>query len=367
MLYQKLIRPTLFKLDPEWIHNLASFGLRITSQSPLRSNITRYCKIDDPILKTNIASIKLDNPVGLAAGFDKNIVAPLAYQMLGFGLAELGSVTQKAQPGNPKPRLWRLPKDQGIIVHYGLYNDGATAIKQRLEKARSRRTIPWGVSIAPTTGIAPESMIDDYLASLGQLAPVADYITLNVSCPNVHDCNLFSATEFVEQLIRAVGQFLNQQQLTTPVFVKIGPNGSTTDLERITRVVLEQRLAGVVATNLTKDRRQLDHSQSSAAELNHPGGISGRLVRNLSTETIRQLWRISNGQLNIVGNGGVFTGADAYEKIRAGARAVQIITGFIYNGPLAVRRINRELAMLLRRDGFNSIAEAVGIDAKKQF
>lgn len=365
MLYQKILRPLLFKIDPEQIHNLASFGLRLVSRSPLRQTVTQYCRIDDLILKTAIAGIKLNNPIGLAAGFDKNVYAPLAYQMLGFGMVELGSVTRTAQSGNPKPRLWRLPKDQGIIVNYGLCNDGAAAVSQRLERQRPQRTIPWGVSVAPTTGIAPETMIDDYLASIRQLAPVADYITLNVSCPNVHDCDLFSATEFIEQLVRAVRQFLDQQQSTLPVFVKIGPNGTTNDLERIVRVIMEQRLSGVVATNLTKDRQRLGNPKSSIVELDHLGGISGQLVKRLSTETIRQLCRISGGKLDIIGTGGIFTGADAYEKIRAGAKAVQIITGFIYNGPLVVKQINRELAVLLRRDGFESITQAVGTDHGK--
>lgn len=360
MLYQKILRPALFRLDPEFVHNQVSSGLSLVSRSPARQLVTRYCRVNDPILKTTIAGLTLDNPVGLAAGFDKNITAPLAYQMLGFGMAEFGSVTQVAQPGNPKPRLWRLPKDQGIIVHYGLYNDGAAAVCQQLKRYRPQRCIPWGVSIAATTGVAPEAMVDDYLASVHQLAPVADYITLNVSCPNVHDCELFSAVEFIEQLIIATRKLLTSEQITVPVFVKIGPNNNPGELERIVRTVIEQRLAGVIATNLTKDRGQLDNPRSSQSELNHPGGISGRLVQKLSTKTIRHLWRISDGTLNIIGTGGVFTGADAYEKIRAGARAVQMITGLIYGGPLAVRHVNRELALLLRRDGFSTVAEAVG-------
>jgi len=359
MLYTKIIRPLLFKTDPEWIHHLVILGLNLASRLwPVNFLIQKFCLVADPRLQVKLGHLTLPNPVGLPAGFDKYIEAPYAHAMVGFGFAEFGSITYSEQSGNPKPRLWRIPQDKGLIVYYGLSNYGAVKSKARLEKI-IRRPIPLGISIAPTTGLKIEQMAEDYLKSLLLLHSYADYIALNVSCPNVEECDVFSQISFIKELIFKVAQAIKSNQIFKDIFVKIGPDMKMEELDQIIDACVANEITGIIATNLVKKRENIA-PKSSVAELNHPGGISGKLLEEKSNAVIRHIYERAGNKLKIIGVGGIFSAQDAYRKIKLGASAVQVFTGWIYGGPLAVRAINRGLLRLLKHDGLVNIAQAVG-------
>ncbi len=363
MLYQHLIRPLLFRFtDPEKIH---STTIQLLDQASKNYFINQTCKkifqVQDKKLNILLGNLKLENPIGLAAGFDKHISAPLAYPMLGFGWAELGSITYSAQAGNPKPRLWRIPNDKGLIVHYGLANDGATETLKRFSKIGAH-TIPYGISIAPTNGLLGEAMINDYLKTFQMAEREADYITFNVSCPNVVGESIFTQMSFMRDLLISVSQRQKLNRKPKDIFIKISSGMNENDLSKIVEYSLQAGITGIIATNLLKDRKNTPFASSSAS-LNHPGGISGKHLQATSTQTIRTLYRLAKGKLCIVGVGGIFTAEDAYEKIKAGATAVQVITGFIYGGPETIHSINTGLLKLLKKDGFKNISEAIGAEA----
>lgn len=360
MIYQKIIRPIFFKTDPEKIHHFVIGCLSVASRmAPVYYFIRHFLNFSDPVLQTQIGKIKLSNPIGLAAGFDKNTEAPLAYPMLGFGYAELGSVTYKAQPGNPKPRLWRLPKDKGLIVYYGLSNHGALSAAKKLKKIKIH-PVPLGVSVAPTTGLSLSQMADDYARSFETILPYADFVTLNVSCPNVVGCDLFAQLSFIKELLEKINNLKKQLNSTVDVFIKIGPDMNNQQYDEIVEACVANNVTAIIATNLIKNRSNISPS-STVQELNHPGGISGKMVNAKSNEVIRYLYKKAAGRLRIVGVGGVFTAEDAYEKVKAGASAIQLITGFIYGGPATIMKINKGLADLLIKDGYKNIAEAIGV------
>jgi len=364
MLYEKFFRPILFKTDPEWIHNFVIFGLSLISRIPVVSNIiAKYFNVNDSSLVTSIGKVKLNNPVGLAAGFDKNIIAPLSYNMLGFGWVEFGSVTFSGQPGNPKPRLWRLPKDSSLIVYYGLYNIGAQKVLEKIKKIKDYK-IPFGISIAPTTGLEISEMTVDYLRSFEILYPHVDFITLNVSCPNVAGCDLFVQISFIRELTTAVNNFKKAHNSDLDIFVKIGPDMNNEQYDEIVDICLANNVTAIIATNLIKKRENVE-SLSSPEIMSHPGGISGKLLKERSNEVIRHLYVRANGRLKIIGLGGIFSAQDAYDKIKCGASAIQLITGFIYNGPWTMKNINKGLVELLKKDGYKNISEAVGKDFSK--
>jgi dihydroorotate dehydrogenase len=292
----------------------------------------------------------------LAAGFDKHIDAPGAYSLLGFGSAEFGSITLTKQPGNQAPRVWRLPKDKGLIVNYGLPSIGAEHARERLEK-QTTRTIPYGVSIAPST--TANDLIIDYATTFSILYDTADYITLNVSCPNVTSQNTFSQLTFIEKLLATIASELERKNNHKPLFLKIAPHYSNQELEKIVHLCKSYHVQGIIATNLLK-KRSFFTTKSSPKELDHPGGISGELLKNDSNAIIAKLYHLAQGQLAIIGVGGIFSAEDAYEKIRLGANAVQLVTGFIYGGPSIARTINKRLLYFLQRDGFRTLSEAVG-------
>jgi len=335
------------------------WGLNLASRIwPINFLIERFCFISDSRLQTKLGRLILPNPIGLPAGFDKYIEAPYAHSMIGFGFADFGSITYSEQSGNPKPRLWRIPKDNGLIVYYGLSSCGAVKAKQRLEKVK-HQIIPLGISIAPTTGLKLEEMADDYIKTLLLLHPYANYITLNVSCPNVAACDVFSQISFIKDLITQVTQIIKDNKIEKDIFVKIGPDMNMEELDQIIDCCLENNITGIIATNLIKKREGIT-PKSSNAELNHSGGISGKLLENKSNVVIAHIYERAGDNLKIIGVGGIFSAEDAYHKIKLGASVVQVFTGWIYNGPLFVRQLNRNLVKLMAKDGYKNISEAVG-------
>jgi dihydroorotate dehydrogenase len=361
MVYKRLVRPLLFRVDPERVHDATLFLLaRGAALEPL---LRRLFAVRDERLKTRIAGLEFPNPVGLAPGFDKNGTALSTWSGLGFGFVEIGAITAGPQPGNPKPRLYRLPEDRALINRLGFNNAGAPAIAGFLHALRERAggpAIPLGINIGRSKAVPSEGAARDYVFTFATLYPYGDYFTLNVSSPNTPHLRDLQQRVLLDELLQAIqekNQALARQRLSPPkpVFLKIAPDMDFRQLDDIIEAALSHRLAGIVATNASAFLREKLKTPCAEA-----GGLSGEPLRELATSFIRHIYQSTRGRLAVIGSGGIFTAQDAYAKITAGASAVQILTGFVYEGPGAVKRINRGLLELLRRDGFGQISEAVG-------
>jgi dihydroorotate dehydrogenase len=361
MLYKTLLRPLLFLKDPEETHE-QTLAL-LSKLSFLESALEKFFCVADSRLQVRLGPLTFANPVGLAAGFDKNGVAIRTWPGFGFGFIEIGAVTAQPQPGQPKPRLFRLPKDEALINRLGFNNQGAEAIGAKLKALRSNGTplkIPLGVNIGRTKVVATKDAAADYLFTFERLFPYGDYFTLNVSSPNTPELRDLQQKDHLAKLLETIqtkNRELARQSATKekPVFVKIDPDMEFSQAEEVVAVAQAQKIAGIVATNASAFLRE-----NLATPANQPGGLSGKPLRARATAFIRHLYRATRGSLPIIGAGGIFTAEDAYEKIQAGATAVQILTGFVYEGPAAVKRINQGLLRLLERDGFKNLSEAVG-------
>jgi dihydroorotate dehydrogenase len=302
--------------------------------------------------------------VGLAAGFDKDARAPHVWPLLGFGFAELGTITAEPQPGNPTPRLFRFAYDRALINRLGFNNSGAVAVSQRLARLQRmhRAQIPLGINIGKSRIVVLERAVEDYLRSFRELFPCADYFVINVSSPNTPGLRDLQSEEHLSALLRALAKHNDvlaraHQRPKRPILIKLAPDLADEALPKIVDVARECDAAGFVATNTTIRRVGLTRPTHES------GGLSGAPLRDRATAVIRMLHRAAGADLPIIGVGGIFTAADAYEKIRAGASFVQIYTGMIYEGPRLPYRIARGLLDLLRRDGFTHLREAVGSDA----
>ncbi len=361
VLYKKFIRPLLFMGDPEKTHERT---LALLSKiTPLEGVLERLFSIQDPRLQVKIDSLTFPNPVGLAGGFDKNAVAVRTIASFGFGFMEIGAVTALAQPGNPKPRLYRLPEDQALINRLGFNNEGAVVIAQRLRALRENGKplkIPLGINLGRSKIVQTQDAVADFLSAFDQVFPYGDFFTLNVSSPNTPQLRDLQEKNLLRGLLQAI-QGKNRElsarlgQRPKPILVKIAPDMEFSQADDIIDVAMSEKISGVIATNATAFLRETLISGSQ-----EPGGLSGKPLRCLATSFVRHLYRAVGGKLPIIGVGGIFSAEDAYEKITAGATAVQIYTGFVYEGPVAVKRINQGLIRLLECDGYRSIAEAVG-------
>lgn len=339
MMY-KLLKPLLFKLDAEKAHDLAIGVAGSTQKSKLLQTCARMLyATDSPGLGQHLFGLHFPNPIGLAAGFDKNGTTPLAMQALGFGFVEIGSITAKPNRGNPKPRAFRLPADRSIINRMGLNNDGADLITRRLAKLEMR--IPLGINIAKTNDAAihGDAAIQDYLYSYEKARAVADYITINISCPNTGDGRTFEEPAALRELIST----LNPAKSPVPALVKISVDTAKETLEKIISISEEFGVAGYVATNTSSLRENLK-TESQAVQKIGRGGLSGAAIRRQSTERIRWVREIAGKDKPIIGVGGIDSPAAAFEKLEAGANLLQLYTGLIYEGPALLKRIKRELA-----------------------
>lgn len=365
MLYKSVIRPLLFRKDPEASHDMI---LSLLAKAEGFSGILeKLYRVDDPRLAVKVGSLAFANPVGLAGGFDKNALAPKAIASFGFGHLEIGAVTAQAQPGNPKPRLYRLPEDDALINRFGFNNEGAAAIAAKLERLRARGglpNIPLGMNIGRTKIVETKDAVADFVACFDTLYPYGDFFTLNISSPNTPSLRDLQEKELLRELLAALQERNRRlsagESEAKPVFVKIAPDMAFSQLDEIIEVVEAVRLTGIVATNATAFMRD----SLKSAHGHEPGGLSGKPIAATVTSFISHICRVTQGRLPIIGVGGIFNAEDAYDKIKAGASAVQIYTGWIYEGPGAVRRINRGLLRLLERDGLKNISEAVGRGVK---
>ncbi len=366
MLYKSLIRPLLFRKDPEQSHEMI-LGL-LARMEFLYGTLEDFYKVDDERLVVKIGSLTFPNPVGLAGGFDKNVTAPKMLSAFGFGFMEVGAITAQAQPGNPKPRLYRLPEDDALINRLGFNNEGAAALAVKLERLRARDgrpKIPLGMNIGRTKIVETKDAVGDFLACFELLFPHGDFFTLNVSSPNTPNLRDLQEKSLLRELLSAVQEKnceLSARARTglKPVFVKIAPDMEFAQVDEIIDVVEQAKLTGIVATNATAFMREGLKSVNGP----QPGGLSGRPITAMVTKFIAHIYQITQGRLPIIGVGGIFNAQDAYEKIKAGANAVQIYTGWVFEGPGAVKQINKGLLRLLERDGLKNISAAVGRGVK---
>jgi dihydroorotate dehydrogenase len=357
-LYTWAIRPALFALDAERAHDLMMNAMR----QPL---VQRALRVVAPpqagdSLRQQVLGLAFDNPIGLAAGLDKQGTAAGAWAAMGFGFVEIGTVTPRPQPGNPRPRLFRLPDDLAIINRFGFNSAGAAGVAQNLA-AGLPSSIRIGINVGKNKETPNERAADDYVRAVETLHPFAGYFVVNVSSPNTEGLRDLQESRTLRALIEQVAQRV--REVTTPrvvpVLMKVSPDMTASDLVRSADAAVEGGAAGVIATNTTLRREGVRTSGSLARET---GGLSGAPLRAAANEACRVLFTHLGSSVPIVGVGGVFSADDAYERIRAGARLVQLYTGLIYEGPGVIPRILRGLAERLQRDGFSNVAEAVGVD-----
>ncbi|HVI87354.1 MAG TPA: quinone-dependent dihydroorotate dehydrogenase [Dongiaceae bacterium] len=363
--FYALLRPLLFRLTPEAAHSLAIKALRFWQGCPGPAG-----GAPDPALRQRIWGLDFANPVGLAAGFDKNGEVWRGILRLGFGFAEIGSVTPVAQAGNPQPRLFRLTEVAAVLNRMGFNNDGVAAMAARLQadgRDRPDRTGLLGINLGKNK--TTEDAAADYEIGIRALARFADYLVINVSSPNTPGLRVLQGREPLERLVArarqaldglAAGEFAPSESAPTrkpPLLLKIAPDLTAEDLADIAAVALAGGLDGLIVSNTTITRPGL-----APHWLQEAGGLSGSPLFPLSTGVLREVYRLTQGKLPLIGVGGIASAAEAYAKIRAGASLVQLYSALIYQGPFLARRINRELAALLRRDGFGNVGEAVGAD-----
>ena len=351
MVYRSLVRPLLFRLPAETAHELALHSLSLV---PSRLIAKRF---SDPTLSIERFGLRFSNPIGLAAGFDKNGFALQPLAALGFGFIEAGTVTYHAQPGNPRPRLFRLSEDQALINRAGFNNEGAAAFARRV--AQHRPDCVLGVSIGKSKITPLEHAIEDYVASFELIYKIADYVAVNVSSPNTPQLRELQQSQQLEALLSALQTRRRELQKDVPLLVKLSPDLEREDLEMIVEVIERLRIDGIIATNTTISRADLRTDAKRVASFGE-GGLSGKPLKDRATRMIADLYQLTGGRIPLIGVGGIFTAEDAWEKIAAGASLLQLYTGFIYQGPRIAEEINQGLAAILAREGFPNLDAAVG-------
>ncbi|PYS31925.1 MAG: dihydroorotate dehydrogenase (quinone) [Acidobacteria bacterium] len=337
-LYDSIVRPILFRLPAETAHELALRSLSLTlTNKPVRNLVARRFQ-SEPFGKLDRFGLEFRNPIGLAAGFDKNGTAAQALSALGFGFIEVGTVTSEPQSGNQRPRIFRLPRDRALVNRLGFNNFGAAQLAENIKRRRPDCVL--GVNIGKSRSVPISDAVGDYLKSFDTIYEVADYIAINVSSPNTPNLR-------------------DLQRERRPLLLKIAPDLTESQIESIVEVAKSANIAGIIATNTTISRDGLQTPRAEV-EASGEGGLSGMPLQNRSNEIIAQIYRLTGGSLPIVGVGGVFTAEDAWEKIGAGASLIQLYTGFIYEGPSVARGINEGLVAILKRSKFRSLNEAIG-------
>lgn len=366
MLYRSLLRPLLFRLPPETAHELALHSLSIAPK--LTKALLGDSFQHTPFGKLKRFGLTFSNPVGLAAGFDKDGIALESLAALGFGFIEAGTVTYHPQPGNERPRLFRLPRDRALINRAGFNNEGAQAFAKRVETNRPDCVL--GVSIGKSKIVSLEDSVEDYLKSFAAVYHVADYVAVNVSSPNTPRLRELQQAKQLEELLRALqasNLSLAEQpegRGVLPLLVKLSPDLSRDELQEVVAVAQRNGIAGLIATNTTTERAPLE-SGGEEVQACGEGGLSGAPLRHRSRKMIATLYNMTEGSMPLIGVGGIFSAEDAWDMIGAGASLLQIYTGFIYEGPSIARKINEGLRRIVSSEGFVSLDEAVGARAKE--
>lgn len=361
LLYKNILKKILFLMDPEKVHDsMISFGKFLGKYSFSKLLTKKVFLYKHKSLNNTVDGVFYENPIGLAAGFDKNAELTDILPLVGFGFEEVGSITNKYCRGNEKPRLWRLPKSKSLVVNYGLKNNGAKKINTELSKKKFN--FPIGISIAKTnckeTADTNEGILD-YKRTFEIFADnkVGDYITLNISCPNAFGGEPFTDPKKLDALLFS----LSEIDCKKPIYIKLPAELPPGQIDEILSVVEKYKIAGFICTNLAKKREQNKIFDSKIPE---KGGMSGKIVEDLSNDLIKYLYKKTKNKYTIIGCGGVFTAEDAYKKIKLGASLIQLITGMIYGGPQTISEINYNLVKILKRDGYKTINQAIGIENK---
>ena len=340
-MYKLIIRPILFKFDPEKVHYFTFSLIKTISKIPGVAALIRLLfQVNDPKLERELFGLKFKNPVGLAAGFDKNAVLYNELADFGFGFIEIGTVTPKGQEGNPKKRVFRLKDDHGLINRMGFNNAGVEAAIENLKKNKGKVII--GGNLGKNTDTTADKYTQDYCDVFKELHPYVDYFVLNVSCPNVGSHAKLQDKDYLLELISSVQKLNNKETVQKPILLKIAPDLNNKQLDEIVELVAETKIDGVIASNTSTNREGLKASDELLETIGN-GGLSGKPVADRSTQVIKYLAETSNKAFPIIGVGGIHTAKDALEKIKAGADLVQIYTGFIYEGPSLIKKINKKI------------------------
>ena len=341
------LRPLIFKLDPEIAHSLAIKSLKFN----FVSNILDENK-NNPLFKTKLFNKEIENPIGMAAGFDKNAEVYNSLFNLGFGFVEVGTVTPFKQYGNPKPRVFRLVEDEALINRLGFNNLGSKNIVDRIK--RNHPTGLLGINVGPNKD--SKNKVSDYIHCLEIFNEVADYITINISSPNTEDLRNFHDQKKLDELLKLIEKKMSDLNSKTPIVVKVSPDIEEKEIAYISEVLLNNNIAAVIISNTSDSTREnLQNSQS-----HQKGGLSGKPIETKSSELIKKFYKVLNGRIKIIGVGGIDSGRAAYQKFLAGADYLQLYTGMVYRGPNIVSLIKKELMELLIRDGVKNFNEIVG-------
>lgn len=355
-MYRLIFAQVLRRFDAEKVHHLTIRALRVLSLAPVvKRRLHRSLAPRDEALRVQAFGVDFPSPFGLAAGFDKDAGCVEALAALGFGHVEVGTITAHAQPGNARPRLFRLPSDRAIVNRMGFNNLGAARAERRLRRPRGVPVVV-GVNIGKTKVIPEELAVRDYVASAVRLAPLADYLVVNVSSPNTPGLRDLQSVDLLRPLLKEVLRVAGR----TPLLVKIAPDLADEDVDAVADLAVELGLAGVIATNTTVSREGLSKAGASAAAEAGAGGLSGRPLKTRSVEVLRRLRARVGDRVTLVSVGGVEGVDDVWERLLAGATLVQGYTAMIYEGPLWAWRVNRGLSRRLRRHGYSSVTELVG-------
>ena len=359
-----LTRPFLFLLRPEFAHSATFASIQTLTKSPGFRRLTRKLfSYEHPMLVTQLWNQSFPNPIGLAAGLDKDARLYNSFFDLGFGFVEVGTVTPEPQKGNPKPRIFRLPQDQAIINRLGFNNRGMNAMTKRIQKHYPEGIL--GINIGKNQWTDEKNTIRDYELVMNQVYDLASYITINISSPNTENLRTWQNPEPLRLLLESLfvqrQRHLMQGKREVPLVVKIAPDFTVEELTSLIDVLRLFEPDAIIATNTTVQYKK--HLTVHKHQY-QTGGLSGKPLRDLSTEVIRRVYQQTQGKIPIIGVGGIFSGQDAYDKIRAGASLVQIYTSLVYQGASTPKKIKQELVSLLQRDGFSSVGQAVGIDCQ---
>ena len=345
-----ILRPYIFSLDPEVAHDLAI--------KSLKANILpkSFFKVEsEEMLETNLLGKTISNPIGLAAGFDKSAEVYNSLYKFGFGFVEVGTITPKRQLGNSKPRIFRLEKDNALINRLGFNNDGLEIVSNRISENAPKGIL--GINIGPNK--ETKNKINDFLKCLSVLHSKADYITVNISSPNTEGLRDFHESESMSKLLNVLNKEKKAQRIKKPIFVKISPDIEEKDISSINELIIKNNIEGIIISNTSDSNRE----NLIDSKKNEKGGLSGQPIKNLSTSMIKKFYKENKGKISIIGVGGVDSGLSAFEKICAGASAVQLYTGMVYKGPSIVNEIKKSLIEILKKEKIKNITDAVGINS----
>ena len=344
-----ILRPYIFSLDPEVAHDLAIKSLKANFLPRSFFNVE-----NEELLETNLFNKKFKNPIGLAAGFDKSAEVYNSLFKIGFGFIEVGTITPKKQLGNPKPRIFRLERDQALINRLGFNNHGSEIVAQRISENKPTGVL--GINIGPNKETKNKS--DDFYLCLLKLYSHADYITINISSPNTEGLRDFHEENSMTRLLEGLNKLKKEKKINKPLVVKLSPDISEQNVSNIVEITNKHKIDGIIISNTTDKNRE----KLSDINKNEAGGLSGQPIKNISTNLIKKFYKETNKKIKIIGVGGIDSGRSAFEKITAGADLIQLYTGMVYKGPGVVKEIKKDLISIMKNEKIKNISEAVGIN-----